>query len=123
VEMNSDAPYCQGREVPTSINPRRLFRGVWLPELFEQRSEVSDKATKVYALQQLSRSDSHIIRLCSSEGSNEYESVYADAIGTRILRFNGKVVAAFLAAISSVPTRAIHARTSRHPCLSIITKW
>jgi Helix-turn-helix domain len=31
------------------INPHRLFHGVWLPQLLEERSEVSEKAKKLYA--------------------------------------------------------------------------
>jgi biotin operon repressor len=31
------------------INPHRLFHGVWLPQWLEERSEVSDKAKKLYA--------------------------------------------------------------------------
>ena len=31
------------------INPHRLFHGVWLPQWLEGRSEVSDKAKKLYA--------------------------------------------------------------------------
>jgi Helix-turn-helix domain len=31
------------------INPHRLFYGVWLPQWLEERTEVSDKAKKLYA--------------------------------------------------------------------------
>src|SRR6476659_8883748 len=31
------------------INPHRLFHGVWIPQWLEERSEVSEKAKKLYA--------------------------------------------------------------------------
>ena len=39
----------QRQQSPRFINPHRLFHGVWLPQWLEERSEVSEKAKKLYA--------------------------------------------------------------------------
>ena len=37
------------RKSPRFINPHRLFHGVWTPQWLEERTEVSEKAKKLYA--------------------------------------------------------------------------
>jgi Helix-turn-helix domain len=39
----------QRQQAPRFINPHRLFHGVWSPQWLEERSEVSEKAKKLYA--------------------------------------------------------------------------
>ena len=41
-------PTCH-QEASRYINPHRLFHGVWIPQWLEERSEISEKAKKLYA--------------------------------------------------------------------------